>query len=99
MIGVELRSMDYKSLYIPTNSIIYCDIPYKDTKQYATSKGFNHSEFWEWCRKMTNKNHKVFISEYTAPDDFESIWEKGLTNSMNTTKTYRATEKLFIYNL
>ena len=44
---------------------------------------------------MAAKGHKVFISEYEAPEDFECIWSKEVTNSMNTTKTYKPTEKLF----
>ena len=95
--GVKFIHSDYQNLELPKNSIIYCDIPYKDTKQYATSKDFNHNDFWEWCRKKTKEGHKVFISEYNAPDDFECIWKMEVTNSMNTTKTTKPVEKLFIY--
>ena len=87
----------YDKLEIPNNSIIYCDIPYKDTKQYASSKNFNYDNFWNWCRDMGKKGHQVFVSEYIAPDDFECIWEMEVTNSMNTTKTYKPVEKLFKY--
>ena len=87
----------YDKLEIPNNSIIYCDIPYRDTKQYASSKNFNYDNFWNWCRDMSKEGHKVFISEYIAPDDFECIWEMKVTNSMNTTKTYKPIEKLFKY--
>ena len=93
--GVLFFNYDYKELPIPKNSVIYCDIPYKNTKQYAVSKDFNHEKFWQWCRDMTNKGHKVFISEYNAPDDFTCIWQKEVTNAMNTTKTYKPIEKLF----
>lgn len=95
--GIDFRSCDYTELEIPIESIIYCDIPYKDTKQYATSKDFNHVLFWDWCRDMTKKGHQVFISEYQAPKDFICVWQKEVTNSMNTTKTYKPTEKLFQY--
>ena len=87
----------YDELEIPNNSIIYCDIPYKDTKQYASSKNFNYDNFWNWCRDMSKKGHQVFVSEYIAPDDFECIWEMEVTNSMNTTKTYKPIEKIFKY--
>ena len=83
---------------IPNDSIIYCDIPYKDTKQYATSKDFDYDKFWQWCRDMSSVGHKVFISEYNAPSDFKCIWKKEVTNSMSATKTYKPTEKLFIYD-
>jgi DNA adenine methylase len=93
--AIEFISGDYKDIVLPKNSIIYCDIPYENTKQYATSKDFNYIEFWEWCRTMTNDGHKVFISEYNAPKDFKCVWSKTVTNSMNTDITYKPVEKLF----
>jgi DNA adenine methylase len=75
--------------------IVYCDPPYKDTKQYAYSKQFDYEEFYNQCRKLHNMGHKVFISEYQMPDDFKCVWEMEVTNSMNTVKTYKPVEKLF----
>lgn len=95
--GVEFWCGKYDELELPYNSVIYCDPPYKDTKQYLISKQFNSVEFWMWCRRMTNKGHKVIISEYQAPDDFTCIWEKSITNSLNIKNTYNPIEKLFVY--
>lgn len=50
-----------------------------------------------WCRRMANKGHEVIISEYQSPNDFTCIWEKKVTNSLSTKKTYHPTEKLFKY--
>jgi len=97
--GIIFTDGDYDKINYPEESIIYCDIPYKDTKQYATSKGFNHSNFWQWCRNMVKAGHKVFVSEYNAPEDFECVWEKEVTNAMNNKNTYKPTEKLFVYKL
>lgn len=94
---VKFIASDYQSLNIPKNSIIYCDIPYKDTKQYLTSKNFDHDKFWQWAREKSKEGHTVFISEYNAPEDFECVWQMEVTNSMNTTKTYKPIEKLFKY--
>ena len=84
-----------KKLTEPT--LIYCDPPYKNTKQYSTSKNFDHDYFWEWCRNMNEQGHTVYISEYSAPDDFVCVWQKEITNSMATKNTYKPIEKLFIY--
>ena len=46
---------------------------------------------------MTKQGHKVFISEYQAPNDFICVWSKEVTNSMNTTLTYKPVERLFVY--
>jgi hypothetical protein len=33
----------------------------------------DYEHFWNWARKLS-KNNYVFVSEQSAPDDFESIW-------------------------
>jgi DNA adenine methylase len=91
--GVEFRSGDYKDLRLPDESIIYCDPPYMGTTGY--SDGINHDEFWQWCRERVYDGHKVYVSEYQAPDDFITIWEKTIQNCINLDK--KATERLFIY--
>ena len=90
-------NQDYQDFKFTQPCIIYCDIPYKNTKQYSTSRDFDHDVFWDWCRKLSDAGHKIFISEYQAPDDFECVWSKEITNSMNQTKTYKPIEKLFIF--
>lgn len=95
--GVAFMCGSYDTLDIPKNSVIYCDIPYKNTKQYSTSKGFDHDAFWEWCRNKTKEGNDVLISEYKAPDDFVCVWQKQVTNSINTKNTYKPTEKLFVH--
>ena len=91
---VEFRSGDYKNLQMPEESIIYCGPPYMNTAAYRRS--LNHDEFWQWCRERVYDGHKVYISEYQAPEDFVKIWEKPLQNNMSSDKR-KATEKLFIY--
>lgn len=83
MIGVKFENKDYTELEIPNNSIIYCDPPYQGTKQYLTSKDFNHSIFWDWCREKSNQGHIVFISEYNAPSDFQCVWQKEAKSSLS----------------
>lgn len=95
--GIDFKSCDYTELEIPNESIIYCDIPYKDTKQYATSKCFDHVLFWDWCRKMTKRGHQVFISEYQAPDDFICVWSGKLNSYMKAGRSVEVTECLFQY--
>jgi len=67
------QSGDYQDVIIPDGAVIYCDPPYKGTAEYKEG-GFNHKEFWGWVR-IKSKTHKVYISEYNAPDDFESVLE------------------------
>jgi len=64
-------------------SLLYCDIPYKDTKQYATSKDFNYELFYQWCRDRSKEGHIVFISEYSMPNDFKCIWQQEVKSSLS----------------
>jgi len=93
--GVVFKHSSYKDLDLPENSLIYCDPPYYGTKEYRESK-INHDHFWQWCRDKTLEGHTVFISEYSAPEDFECVWEKKVNSSMTQdTGAKKATEKLF----
>ena len=94
--GVKLYNCSYDELPIPDNSLIYCDPPYENTTKYKGN--FSHKDFWEWCRKMGNSGHTVFVSEYNAPDDFECLWEKEIISSLTKdTGSKKGVEKLFKY--
>jgi len=99
MVGVKFDNKDYSELQIPDNSIIYCDIPYKGTKQYSTSKDFDHENFWCWCREKSIQGHTVYVSEYNAPDDFVCVWQKEAKSSLSANGQIGgnklSTEKLF----
>jgi len=95
---------DYRTLdaegYIPPESLIYCDPPYKGTAGYPFGGDFDHDAFWQWCINMVYKGHTVFVSEYSCPHDFEVVWERKRSSSLSNNKEYNAmktrpTEKLF----
>lgn len=88
-------SNDYKDIELPLNSIIYCDPPYANTKQYTC--GLNHEEFWQKCREWVRDGHKVFVSEYTAPSDYVCVWEKRVKTTMHQEITKDAVERLFVH--
>lgn len=74
-------SKPYFELQIPSNSIIYCDPPYEGTTSYKDK--FDSDLFWNWAREKTKEGHKVFISEYNAPGDFECLWSKEFSSSLS----------------
>jgi len=76
----KLTSLDYAEVDIPNNAIVYCDPPYQWTTTYA-EWWFNYVEFWDYIRKIS-KTNKVFISEYNAPDYFETIYEFSQKSSL-----------------
>lgn len=89
----------YADLNLKKKCIIYCDPPYEGTTKYKDE--FDHDEFWQWCRDMVIFGHKVFISEYKAPEDFvcikQIITNTQLGNGCNTGNQVKV-EKLFIHN-
>jgi DNA adenine methylase len=78
----------------PKNMLIYCDPPYKDTRNGYLNKDFNHDYFWNIMRKWS-KHNVVIISEFKAPKDFKCIWKKKKHVNMNKYQK-NSVEKLFI---
>lgn len=86
----------YYDLKIPSRSIIYCDPPYAGTATYET-KPFNSRNFFQWCYRMANEGHSIFVSEYSAPLDFKCVWQKDVKVNLNMHRgdAFTRTEKLF----
>lgn len=97
--GVDFRCGNYFDLPIPPNSLVYCDPPYEDTTKYSVN--FDHSRFWYWVREIS-RQHTVFVSEYTAPTDFECVWEKPVKSSLSANGKVggnkNSVERLFRYH-
>lgn len=93
--GVELDDCRYDNYSPPPESIIYCDPPYADSKGYKDT--FDHDHFWQWCRDMIAQGHRIFVSEYSAPDDFVCVWEKIVSSCLRTGDVKRSVEKLFVH--
>lgn len=90
---VEFYNKDYQEVNIPIGSLVYCDIPYKNTTQYCKKEvgEFNHEEFYQWVRDNSNK-YDIYISEYkkNVPNDFEIVWEMKSKQDIRNSKNERA---------
>jgi DNA adenine methylase len=91
---VQFECADYRMIGAFEGALIYCDPPYQGTTGYKYE--FDHEAYWEWVRQMSEKNI-VICSEYSAPPDFECIWQKVLTTTLDKNSRSKAVEKLFIY--
>ena len=92
----RLEQCSYNDVEIPAGAIIYCDPPYKGTAGYvANNDDFDHDEFYRWCREKS-KTNPVFISEYTAPDDFECVYEFERRQNFNVSSVKTQNEKVFL---
>lgn len=89
---------DYRDVKIPHDSVIVCDIPYKNTREYRHNKeAFDHAAFYDWCEAQ---EQPVFICEYWCPEDrFFCIAEFDRVSTFSATNnSMRVKEKVFLAN-
>ena len=79
-------NLDYRSVPIPENSIIYADPPYQNTNHYGHTR-FDSDSFWNWAR---NSIHPILISEYHAPNDFVTVAELKRVSPLSATNNKAA---------
>lgn len=96
---VKFHSLDYTKVPLPENSIIYCDIPYTDTTKYKDK--FDHIRFWEWAEGIAKQGHKIYVSEYQAPQGWKAVWSKDVKTNIfaSNLNDKNRTEKLYTYAL
>ncbi len=91
--ALNVTTGDYSALNFERGGIIYCDPPYKNTRQYHTVGTFDFEAFYSWCEHQANP---VFISEYTMPEDrFVPVAAFTVTRKMNTKKSSICHEKIW----
>lgn len=89
---------DYRDVEIPLDSIIICDIPYFQTREYRHNKdAFDHEAFYVFCE---NHVQPVFVCEYWMPEDrFFCIAEFDRVSTFSATNnSMRVVEKVFLAN-
>lgn len=94
--NIELSTSieDYRRIKILPDSVIYCDPPYRNTREYR-EQTFDHEAFYDWCEKQTSL---VLISEYWMPEDrFVCIAEFERKSTFSpTNNSLSRIEKVFV---
>ena len=88
--GVLLSNLSYEQVPIESDSVIYCDPPYKETDSYLDD--FDHEKFYSWLRTL---KQQVFISEYQMPSDFYEVFSIKKRVLINDKLNTQKLEKLF----
>lgn len=72
---VEFHNKQYYDVNIPEGSLVYCDIPYKNTTKYSTGH-FDHDKFYTWAKENSHK-YTILVSEYedNIQDGWDVIWK------------------------
>lgn len=80
LMDVSFSNKDYSEVRVYEGSVVYCDIPYKNTTQYSVKEVdvFDHDRFYDWCIKNKDK-YTILVSEYehNVPNGFEVVWRKN----------------------
>lgn len=91
---------DYSFYKEAEGCVFYMDPPYANTAGYLVGV-FDNTVFWQFCRDLSKKN-LVFISEYSAPEDFIPVAVFEHTRGARSIETgslvnKKVGEKVFMY--
>lgn len=90
LLGINFQCRKYDEIGDIKGAIIYCDAPYRGTKQYTMVESFDFDAYDEWLIKMS-KNNLVLISEYSMQgkysDKFIQLDEWRLNKSIGAGQT------------
>ena len=77
---IEINCGSYLDYGYQLGDIVYCDIPYENTKDYG--KEFNHKQFYDWAY---SRSYQVFFSSYDNISDkrFKMIYDIGKRSLMS----------------
>ena len=90
---LERLNKSYDEIEIKPDSLVYCDIPYRNTDEYNEG-GFNHDKFYEWALRQ---KELTLISEYNMPEsDFKCVAEFEKRCTLSATKNNLSIERLFV---
>lgn len=95
-----VRHLDYidAGRHVGLGSLVYCDPPYEGTTGYGAVGSFNSEQFWDTMREWAGRGASVFVSEYSAPEDFVPVWSLKVQVSLaKDGNTDVGTEQLFTY--
>lgn len=94
-VSTSFRCHPFDEIQVSPECVIYADPPYKGTQGYGIE--FDHEAFWSTAARWSALGAHVYVSEYSAPEWAEVVFETPLRVSVGTTANGRpmATERLF----
>ena len=95
--NISITSVSYDEIDLPepSETVIICDPPYRDTQGYQVE--FDNDKFEQWCIDKSREGYEVFVCEYNIENtDFEEVWSKEVINCGGGNKNQkRSIEKLY----
>ena len=95
--NISITSVSYDELDLPdpSETVIICDAPYRDTQGYQVE--FDNDKFEQWCMDRARDGYEVFVCEYNIENPaFEEVWSKEVINGGGGNKNQKkSVEKLY----
>lgn len=92
-VKLTLNTGNYTDYEYQEGDVVYCDIPYENTRGYNKEDYFDHKAFYSWA---LTRDYPIYISSYELPEGFFCFFEKERRCLMNgSMSTSYKTEKLF----
>ena len=95
--NISITSVSYDEIDLPdpSETVIICDPPYRNTQGYQIE--FDNDKFEQWCIDKAKEGYEVFICEYNINNPaFEEVWSKEVINTGGGNKNQkRSIEKLY----
>lgn len=90
---LTLNTGNYTDYEYQEGDVVYCDIPYENTRGYNKEDYFDHKAFYSWA---LTRDYPIYISSYELPEGFFCFFEKERRCLMNgSMSTSYKVEKLF----
>ena len=95
--NISITSVSYDEIDLPepSETVIICDPPYRDTQGYQID--FDNDKFEQWCIDKSREGYEVFVCEYDIENPaFEEVWSKEVINVGGGNKNQKkSVEKLY----
>lgn len=95
--NISITSVSYDKIDLPdpTETVIICDPPYRNTQGYQVE--FDNDKFEQWCIDKAREGYEVFVCEYNIENPaFEEVWSKEVINCGGGNKNQkRSIERLY----
>ena len=95
--NISITSVSYDEIDLPepSETVIICDPPYRNTQGYQVE--FDNDKFEQWCIDRARENYEIFVCEYNIKNPaFEEVWSKEVINGGGGNKNQkRSIEKLY----
>lgn len=95
--NISITSVSYDEIDLPdpSETVIICDPPYRDTQGYQVE--FDNDKFEQWCINKSREGYEIFVCEYNIKNPaFEEVWSKEVINTGGGNKNQKKSiERLY----